>query len=135
MLRKIAAALAFTLWAMPASAAQHEVLILDGAFFPAITHVQPGDTVVFVNMDQRPRRVFGENYGFTSPMIRREQSWALNIVANMRNEYYSKSFHEYETSYPIGEGSGSGETHADTTSSGSPMRGILSYAPPPAEVE
>lgn len=136
MLRKTAAAaLALAVWALPAQAAEHEVLILAGGFYPEITYVQPGDSVTFVNTDQRPRRVFGDRYDFVSPKIKQNESWTLGIVANMRNDYFAKSFNVNATDTPVGEGSVTAQQEADVNDAGNVMRGVLSYAPPPAESE
>ena len=61
MLRKTAAAaLALGLISGSAYATEHEVAIVAGAFYPEITYVQPGDTVVIYNADDEPRKVFGD---------------------------------------------------------------------------
>ena len=44
-----ALALALSVCAASAMAENRNVLIVDGAYFPALSHVQPGDQVVFTN--------------------------------------------------------------------------------------
>lgn len=128
MLRKTAAvalALGFSLTA--AQAAEHEVAIVAEGFFPETTYVQPGDTVTFVNTDADPRRVFAEDFAFSSDALFSNDTFTLTVVADMPNQFYGRT------------GSGSLDTNAeardlaDTDGEGRPMRGVLSFAPPPLE--
>lgn len=132
MLRKIATAvLAASLWALPGHAAEYEIIIVDGAFFPEVSYVQAGDTVVFRNTGQQPRRVFGDQFEFASPMLQNNQAWAMTIAAGTRNSFYAKSFPEGSTEGEVGEGSATAEQSADTSGDGRPMRGVFSFAARP----
>jgi plastocyanin len=125
--RTAAAALAFGMVTAGVQAAEHEVAIIDGAFYPEITYVQPGDTVLVYNADEVPRRVFGDEFTFISPKLMTEDAFTVTIVEDMPNEYYGKT--------------GSGDIDVDTDQSAAsqaqtdeddnPMRGVFSFAPPP----
>lgn len=122
-----AAALALGLSIASAQAAEHEVAIVAEGFFPEITYVQPGDTVTFVNTYNMPRQVYGDAFTFHSSTMDETESFSISIVAGMPNEYYGRSGNsDLDTD-------GDPAAQADTDGDGSPMRGVLSFAPPPLQ--
>ena len=132
MFRKpAAAALALGLMTGGVHAAEHEVAIIAGAFYPEITYVQPGDTVVIYNADQTPRKVFGELFHFVTPNLQNGDEYILTVTDGMPNEYYGKSFPLDGSDEPVGEGGETAEQEADVDEEGRIMRGVFSFAPPP----
>lgn len=122
-----AAALALGLSLASAQAAEHEVAIVAEGFFPEITYVQPGDTVTFVNADTAPRRVFGDEFTFSSDPLYENEAFTMNIVSDMPNQFYGRTGTEDL------DNNAEAVDLADTDGEGRPMRGVLSFAPPPLE--
>lgn len=134
MLRKTAAAaLALGLISGSAYATEHEVAIVAGAFYPEITYVQPGDTVVIYNADDVPRKVFGDTFHFVTPNLHTGEEYTLTVTEGMPNEYFGKSFADDDSSESFGEGATDAEQIADSDEDGKKMRGVLSFAPPPLD--
>lgn len=134
MLRKTAAAaLALGLISGSAYATEHEVAIVAGAFYPEITYVQPGDTVVIYNADDVPRKVFGDTFHFVTPNLHTGEEYTLTVTEGMPNEYFGKSFADDAGSESFGEGATDAEQIADSDEDGKKMRGVLSFAPPPLD--
>lgn len=134
MLRKTAAAaLALGLISGSAYATEHEVAIVAGAFYPEITYVQPGDTVVIYNADDEPRKVFGDAFHFVTPNLHTGEEYTLTVTEGMPNEYFGKSFADDDSGESFGEGVTDAEQIADSDEDGKKMRGVLSFAPPPLD--
>ena len=130
MLRKTAAAaFAFGLISAGAYAAEHEVTILDGAFFPEITYVQPGDTVVIENASETPRTVFGDTFHFVTPSLNTGDQFVLTVTEDMPTNYFGTS----ATEGTVGEGGATAEQEADTDEEGNVMHGMLSFDAPVLE--
>ncbi|MCM2562907.1 hypothetical protein M8756_12220 [Lutimaribacter sp. EGI FJ00015] len=128
-----AAALALGLMTGGVHAAEHEVAIVAGAFFPETTYVQPGDTVVIYNTDDVPRLVFGDQYHFVTPTLNSGEEYTLTIVDAMPNQYYGKSITTAGEGDNIGESGIPAEDEADTDETGKTMRGVFSFAPAPLD--
>lgn len=82
--RKTAGALALAMSVFAVSGASAEtryVLIVDGAYFPSISHVQPGDQVVFTNNATGGHTVTGDAEAWTSGAIPVNGSYTLDITA------------------------------------------------------
>ncbi|SFG63048.1 cupredoxin domain-containing protein [Sulfitobacter dubius] len=83
--RKSAGALAVAMSALAATGAWAEarnVLIVDGAYFPSFTHVQPGDQVIFTNNATGSHTITGEGEAWTSGAIPVNGSYTLDITAD-----------------------------------------------------
>lgn len=89
ILRAAVAAAALTFSASTASAEQYRVLALEGAFFPEISYVQPGDQVTFVNMSGVSLEVAGANDSWSLPSISDGGETTLLITADMPNKYFA----------------------------------------------
>ena len=120
--RHVLAAIIATLLATPAMAdspnsTRHEIAIVAGAFFPEITFAQPGDRLVFVNLDETPRLIYKAKPGFVSPRLSQNESWSVEISSTMQGDFIAgcDGFHgpsrqsipasvrrEYERVYPFG---------------------------------
>ncbi len=84
--RKGAGVLAVVTTAFAATGALAEarnVLIVDGAYFPAITHVQPGDQLIFTNNAVAAHTIAGEGDSWNSGAIPVNGSYTLDISADM----------------------------------------------------
>ncbi|MFD1507867.1 cupredoxin domain-containing protein [Lacimonas salitolerans] len=126
MLRKTAVtALALGLSIASAQAAEHEIAIVAEGFFPEITYVQPGDTVTFVNTDTAPRRVFGDKFTFASDPLQEADAFTMTVIADMPNAFFGRTGTEEL------DDEATAVDLADVNGEGQPMRGVLSFAPPP----
>lgn len=65
-----------------ASADALHVLIVEGAYFPALTHVQPGDELVFINNTTTSHTVSGPEASWTSGEIPASGSYTLTLSAD-----------------------------------------------------
>ncbi|SDF60950.1 hypothetical protein SAMN04489759_102559 [Sulfitobacter delicatus] len=65
-----------------ALAEARNVLIVDGAYFPALTHVQPGDQLVFINNSTTNHTITGANDAWTSGPIPVLGSYTLDVDAD-----------------------------------------------------
>ena len=71
ILRAAVTAAALTCTTGSASAEQYRILMMEHAFFPDVSFVQPGDEVVFVNMS-----------GETRDLSADDGSWVIAAMAN-----------------------------------------------------
>ena len=70
-LRAAFTAAALTCTTGSASAEQYRVLMMEHAFFPDVSFVQPGDSIIFVNMS-----------GETRDIVASDDSWTIEAMAN-----------------------------------------------------
>ncbi len=100
--RKSAGALALAMGVFAASGALAEtrnVLIVDGAYFPSQSHVQPGDQVIFTNNATGSHTVTGEGEAWTSGAIPVNGSYTLDITAETPTSFSGQTMEE-----PVFEG-------------------------------
>lgn len=75
-------AVATAFGATAASAEAYHVLIVEGAYFPALTHVQPGDQLIFVNNTTTSHTVSGPEASWTSGEIPASGTYTLTLNAD-----------------------------------------------------
>lgn len=74
---------AFTsLTASAAAAEEYEILIMETAFFPEVTYVDVGDTVIFVNMSGESRMIKSENDEWFITAMAEGESATLAVTAD-----------------------------------------------------
>jgi len=89
MMRAAVAAAAFAGTAGTAGAEEQHVLMMDYAFFPEVSYVEPGDTVVFENMSGETRSLLADDATWAVLSIDDGESVSLEITEDMPTEYYS----------------------------------------------
>lgn len=131
--RHVLAGIIATLLASPAMAdspntTRHEIAIVAGAFFPEVTFAQPGDRLVFVNLDETPRQIYKANPGFVSPRLSQNESWSVEISSTMQGDFFGRSqrLSEDQTE-ALKAGSVDADTLADSAQDGRVMRGAISF--------
>ena len=65
--------------ATAAQAENHNVLIVDGAFFPEIVYVTEGDNVIFTNNSGNAQNVVSENSQWTTGSISIDGRYVLKV--------------------------------------------------------
>ena len=131
--RHVLAAIIASLLATPAMAdspnsTRHEIAIVAGAFFPEITFAQPGDRLVFVNLDETPRLIYKAKPGFVSPRLSQNESWSVEISSTMQGDFFGRTqgLNEDQTE-ALKAGSVAADTLADSAQDGRVMRGGISF--------
>ncbi|MFD2740876.1 hypothetical protein ACFSUD_14930 [Sulfitobacter aestuarii] len=61
-------------------AADHEVLITEGAYFPSLTYAQPGDRLIFINSSDAAQTVTGAEESWSSGPIPIDGSFVLDLA-------------------------------------------------------
>ncbi|MFG6602694.1 hypothetical protein ACGYK2_07050 [Sulfitobacter sp. 1A10359] len=89
-----ALALALSLCAAGAIAESRNVLIVDGAYFPSLSHVQPGDQVVFTNNATGSHTITGEDEAWTSGPIPVNGNYTLDITAQTPTRFSGQTLEE-----------------------------------------
>ncbi|MCX7567053.1 hypothetical protein OS189_11940 [Sulfitobacter sp. F26169L] len=72
-----------------ASAEQYHVLMMDYAFFPEISYVEPGDIVVFENISGNTRTIAADDGSWVVQGLANGATATLTIEENMPNQYLS----------------------------------------------
>jgi plastocyanin len=88
-MRAAVTAAALTCTAGSASAEEYHILMMDYAFFPEISYVQPGDVIVFENISGSTRSIGADNASWMVLDIADGATGTLNITENMPNKYAS----------------------------------------------
>ncbi|KEJ88073.1 hypothetical protein [Sulfitobacter donghicola] len=88
-MRAAITAAALTGTAGSASAEEYHVLMMEYAFFPEISYVQPGDTIVFENLSGSTRSVLADDASWLVADLADGSSAVLNVVEGMPNKYVS----------------------------------------------
>jgi plastocyanin len=104
----LALAFAFLLPALPASAAGKKVTVtIDGLkYSPATVEVEVGDTVVWVNNDDRQHTVTAEDGSFDSGALRSGKSYSKTFDKPGRHAYGSDPSPRTKGVVVVKEGSG-----------------------------
>lgn len=85
------------------TAIEHTILILGDAYFPDITHVDPGDVVYFVNTTSVSQDVVAANDAWEVGPIPAAGELSMVIEENQELTYYNKgSFSEDADAYTVG---------------------------------
>lgn len=123
MMRKSTlAALAMLASASAAAAEEHVILYLGQAFFPSVTHIQPGDTIRFVNNSATATEIVSENNDWSVGVLGVNEEKVINVSANMSETYFATQ----------PEGTDEDEADADDTTddvNAVTVEGSLSYDP------
>lgn len=80
-------AAALTATAGSTAAENYQILMMDYAFFPEISYVQPGDTVTFVNMSGITRVIEAKNGSWSTPEIADGGEATISIEQGMMNTF------------------------------------------------
>lgn len=130
MLRKLTAiGLALGFSASAAMAAEHDIYIVNGAFFPEVSFVSPGTVVRFHNENGTPHRVFNDEFGFVSDMITHEGNWAMTVQADTNLRLFARSFADGSQA-TVGQDGKTAEDSASINSNGQRLEGLMSFGSP-----
>lgn len=123
MMRKTTlAALAMLASASATSAEEHVILYLGQAFFPSVTHINPGDTIRFVNSSASATQIVGKNSDWSVGPLGVDQELVLSVAEGMSETYYATQ----------PEGADEDEADADDTTddlNAITVEGTLSFDP------
>ncbi len=75
--------LAFGLRAPGIQAEQHEILLVEGGFFPEITYLSAGDTILFINMTDVAENVVATDASWSTTQISSEQTDSVVVTEDM----------------------------------------------------
>lgn len=91
MMRKIcaAAALAGAVWAQPAFAVEHTVLLLGDSYFPEVIYVQAGDSIRFTNATEVAQSATATDGTWDSGSLTLDQAYVLPVTAEMTLDFQS----------------------------------------------
>lgn len=77
----MAFALSLTFMASAVEAATHEIAIVHGGYFPAVTYAQAGDQVIFENQSDASHTVQASDGGWTSGSIAPNGTYSMTLDA------------------------------------------------------
>ena len=80
---------ALALTSTAALAQQHDILVMPDAYFPAITHVDPGDTVLFVNTTETVQNIVAAGEAWTLGPIPVSGEMLLTITEGQETDYFN----------------------------------------------
>lgn len=137
-----AAAATLTIATSPVAAENQDILIMENAFFPELSYVQPGDTITFINMSGIERAVQATDASWTTESLSDGDSSVVNVVEQMEKNFRISLTNETEGDE---EAIGNGEDGAltddnvltDDTAAADPeteenlILGKLNFAAPP----
>lgn len=89
ILRAAVTAAALTCTTGSASAETYRILMMDYAFFPEISYVQPGDVVIFENISSSTRDVTAQDGSWIVASVGAGGETSLTITQDMPNKYLS----------------------------------------------
>lgn len=81
------AAAFLTCAAGPAVSENFDILMMENAFFPEVTFVQPGDTITFVNMSGLPRNIAATDKSWDTENIMDGGSLTVTVSSEMSSEF------------------------------------------------
>ncbi|MEH6519796.1 cupredoxin domain-containing protein [Sulfitobacter sp.] len=88
-MRAAIAAVALSGTAGSASAEEYHILMMDYAFFPEVSYVEPGDVIIFENISGSTRTVVAEDATWTVADLADGSTASLTILEDMPNAYLS----------------------------------------------
>lgn len=83
------AALAMALTSGAALAQEHTILVMQDAYFPDITHVDPGDIVMFVNTTETTQNIVALDEAWSVGPIPASGEMLLTITAGQETTYFN----------------------------------------------
>lgn len=90
VMKKSALALACAMGlASQAHAAEHTIVLTGFSYFPAVTYVSPGDTVIFVNSSGEEQTVVGKDAGWTVGPLQNDEEGALSVTQETELRFYA----------------------------------------------
>ena len=84
--------------AAPAFAAEHEVIIVRGGYFPETIYAAPGDTIRFVNANGASALIAATDGSWASDPIDSDRTTVISVVEGMTKEYSGPSSQGAEAS-------------------------------------
>ncbi|WP_299375811.1 hypothetical protein [uncultured Tateyamaria sp.] len=87
--------------ATAAQAAEHTILILPDAYFPAVTYVNDGDTVRFNNQSGAQHTIIAKNNSWELGPITNGATVSLQFNKGDQNEFYNKNAKDSEGNYVV----------------------------------
>jgi len=119
-----------TVFATSAEAAEYEVLLLGGGFFPETTYLNDGDVVTFSNVSEEIAEVKSKTEGWTTGQLSANESFVLVVTADTVLEF------TYAEAGESGNDDGSEETSENDSAEGddenSAASGSFSFEPAPS---
>jgi plastocyanin len=88
-MRAAIAAVALSGTAGSASAEEYHILMMDYAFFPEVSYVEPGDVIIFENISGSTRSVVAEDATWIVADLADGSTASLTILEDMPNAYLS----------------------------------------------
>ena len=90
MVKKTLAAAICCLGLSGAAHAEEHMIVLTGfSYFPAVTYVAPGDTVVFINESGEEQTVVGKDAGWTVGPLNNEEQGSLEVTAETELKFFA----------------------------------------------
>ena len=80
LIKTLSAAVAALAIAAPLAAETHEILMLEGGYFPDITYVASGDTVNFVNGSNVAQATSAVGGSWTTGTLSENQSFSMTVT-------------------------------------------------------
>ena len=72
-----------------AAATEHTILVMPDAYFPDITHVNVGDTVIFVNTTTEPHNIVAASEAWSIGPVPVEGQAELVILENQETDFFN----------------------------------------------
>lgn len=147
MVNKLFLAGALALGLGTAAQADEHVVVLTGfSYFPAITYVHPGDTVIFVNESGETQTVVAKDSGWTVGPLDNEAEGALVVDDDTELLFFAAYCNEenVDAAGNCGQGTGQanttgGDASVDTPDDtygdyeGAPIKAEISFESPPLQ--
>jgi len=76
--------------ATTATAEQHEIIILQDAYFPQVTYLDSGDTVRFINLSGATHNIIAKNGSWEIGPIASEGEYVMTMTQGTQNTFYNK---------------------------------------------
>ena len=87
--------------ATAAQAAEHTILILPDAYFPAVTYVNDGDTVRFSNQSGSQHTIIAKNNSWELGPITNGATVSLQFNKGVQNTFYNKDSKDSDGNYLV----------------------------------
>ncbi|WP_299622475.1 hypothetical protein [uncultured Tateyamaria sp.] len=84
-----------------AHAAEHNILILPDAYFPAITYMEPGDTVRFTNVSGSNQSIIAKNNDWVIGPIAPDSEVTMVIETGVQKTFYNKDLTNDDGTYSV----------------------------------
>lgn len=97
----VLAAVAALTFGTAARAAEHNILILPDAYFPAITYIQPGDTVRFTNVSGLNQSIVAKNNDWTIGPIAPDAEATIVVPTGVQKTFYNADLTNEDGTYSV----------------------------------